>query len=519
MRNTLHPSGKRPISSNYNLEFIFKPLITWSAISSTAFSARLSLNGAICDAGGSACYPSIDNIKELLALLNSNLTMKNILTMNPTLNFQAGNIAALPFKILEENQRRIIERMTENCVEISKYDWDSRETSWDFRKNQLAFSNEQVAIKDLSENPCSSVVKISEAFDLYTKFWSEKFFEMHRNEEELNRLFIEIYGLEDEMTPDVDLKDITLLKKELLRRKSAKKATEEEEAEEAGLILDSEGKLQFNKEEIIKQFISYAVGCIMGRYSLDKEGLVIANSDDKLIVESGQLKVVGVSPLANPNNETEIRHTIPNPTFIPDAYGIIPVVSEDGIFTNDLLTRFIEFVGTVYGKDTLKENLDFIACALEGKDSVDSPKETIKKYLLKDFITDHIQRYSKRPIYWMFNSGKENGFNCLVYMHRYNPMTIAQIRTDYLLHYQGILENMRNNIENELEQNETESFLSASDKKEKSKKLKDLSSSLNEISKYAILIKDYADRKVSIDLDDGVAVNYAKFKDLLVKIK
>ena len=217
--------------------------------------------------------------------------------------------------------------------------------------------------------------------------------------------------------------------------------------------------------------------------------------------------------------QPEIRHTIPNPTFIPDAYGIIPVVSEDGIFTNDLLTRFIEFVGTVYGKDTLKENLDFIACALEGKDSVDSPKETIKKYLLKDFITDHIQRYSKRPIYWMFNSGKENGFNCLVYMHRYNPMTIAQIRTDYLLHYQGILENMRNNIENELEQNETENFLSASDKKEKSKKLKDLSSSLNEISKYAILIKDYADRKISIDLDDGVAVNYGKFKELLVKIK
>ena len=249
----------------------------------------------------------------------------------------------------------------------------------------------------------------------------------------------------------------------------------------------------------------------MGRYSLDKEGLVIANSDDKLIINSEELIVKG--------EDGEIRHTIPNPTFIPDAYGIIPVVSEDGIFTNDLLTRFIEFVGTVYGKDTLKENLDFIACALEGKDSVDSPKETIKKYLLKDFIADHIQRYSKRPIYWMFNSGKENGFNCLVYMHRYNPMTIAQIRTDYLLHYQGILENMRNNIENELEQNETENFLSASDKKEKSKKLKDLSSSLNEISKYAILIKDYADRKISIDLDDGVAVNYAKFKDLLVKIK
>ena len=483
-------------------ENYFNSGITWSDITSGKPSFRFFSEGYLFDASGPSFFPR-EEARYILALVNTDLVYRILSLINPTIHLQIRNFSSLP--LLRGNTKNSIDVLAQQNISIAKSEWDSRETSWDFTKNQLAVSNEQVEIK--------------EAYNKYCDYWKEKFFEMHRNEEELNRLFIEIYGLQDEMTPDVDLKDITLLKKELLRRKSAKKATEEDEAEEAGLILDDKGEIQFNKEEVIKQLISYAIGCNMGRYSIDKEGLVIANSDDKLIVESGQLKVVGVSPLANPNNETEIRHTIPNPTFIPDAYGIIPVVSEDGIFTNDLLTRFIEFVGTVYGKDTLKENLDFIACALEGKDSVDSPKETIKKYLLKDFITDHIQRYSKRPIYWMFNSGKENGFNCLVYMHRYNPMTIAQIRTDYLLHYQGILENMRNNIENELEQNETENFLSASDKKEKSKKLKDLSSSLNEISKYAILIKDYADRKIPIDLDDGVAVNYAKFKDLLVKIK
>ena len=360
----------------------------------------------------------------------------------------------------------------------------------------------------IRENPCSSVVKISQAFDSYTKFWSEKFFEMHRNEEELNRLFIEIYGLEDEMTPDVDLKDITLLKKELLRRKSAKKATEEEEAEEAGLILDSEGKLQFNKEEIIKQFISYAVGCIMGRYSLDKEGLVIANSDDKLIINSEELIVEG--------KDGEIRHQIANPRYTPDNDGIIPVTDTNYFAGEDVVERFEEFLVAVYGKENLEENFKFIAEAI--KDSKNEPREVLREYFMGDFYADHLQRYSKRPICWLVSSngkGKGAAFNAYIYLHRYNKNTIPTIRGKYVNELQAKLKSKEDSIEKTL----LDDSLSIKEKKELKDEKDRYRKQLNELLEFDKKLNSLSNQMIELDLDDGVKVNYGKLAEILYKVK
>ena len=484
MRNTMHPSGDRPISSNYNLEYIFKPLISWSAISTRAFSSRISYNGHICDAAGSACYP-ISNILQFLAILNSKVTFEFLKLMNPTLNFQAGNIGNIPI-ILQNDFLKFIENITQQNISISKEEWDSRETSWDFEK--LSLIDGSIDLKTAYENYCN--------------YWRNNFVQLHKNEEELNRLFIEIYELQDEMDEKVSFDDITILKKEAKIVEIDNSKTREFSSESEKYLYDRGVSLEFNKDELVKQFLSYAVGCIMGRYSINKSGLIIANSDDVLELSENKFIVKGT--------DGEIRQEIES-KFLPDEFGILPITDEKD-FSNDIVERVKEFVKFVYGEESLKDNLNFIAEALVNKDNR-NPEEILRAYFITAFYKDHLQRYQNRPIYWLMNSGKKNAFSCLFYMHRYEPLTVARVRADYLIPYQEMLENKRKFIERQLSDDD----ISAKEKKNIEKQLKELDTLLKELREYANEVKHIAEQKIPLDLDDGVNVNYEKLGAILKK--
>jgi hypothetical protein len=347
---------------------------------------------------------------------------------NPTLNLQVKDVRNLPIIFpSDESIKTLIDTLAEECIQISRRDWDSFETSWDFQLHPF--------LQHKTDG------KIESAFNSWKSFTESQFATLKSNEEELNRLFIEMYGLQDEMTPEVEDRDITIRKADL--------------------------------ERDIKSFLSYAVGCMMGRYSLDLPGLAFAGGE----LDNSKYK-----------------------TFPIDEDAIIPVL-EDGWFEDDIVSRFSEFVKTVFGEKEHSENLEFIAKALGKKDN-ETAKERIRKYFLKDFYKDHLKIYKKRPIYWMFTSGKEQAFNVLVYMHRYDKYTIARLRKDYLHELQAKIDR---NIE----------FL---EKENEKKKLSRMYKLQEELRKYDEILKHYADMQIEIDLDDGVAVNYGKFGKLLMGV-
>lgn len=450
-----------------NLEYqFFSETISWSRVTSGEMSFRNYKKGFLFTDSAASIFIKNNKINYILGFSNSKILLDIIKFINPTLNYQVGDISKIPLIYSEKETEKIINSLVQQNIQISKQEWDSRETSWDFEKLSLIEGS-----------------SLKESYGQYCEYWKEQFFAMHSNEEELNRMFIEIYGLEDEMDEKVDLADITLLKKE------------------ANIV---DGELVFNKEELIKQFLSYAVGCIMGRYSIDKPGLIIANSDDVMKVENNKIVIE--------SKDGEIRHKIENPRFIPDAHGIVPVVREDN-FENDIVKRVIEFVKVVYGENTLEENLNFIAEGL-GKKSSEDAKDVIRKYFIKDFYKDHLQRYKKRPIYWMMNSGKKDAFSTLIYLHRYEENSIGRVRADYLLPYQEILDNQRAYYERLSSDENT----TPKDKKDADKRLKELDAELKELKDYANEVKHIADQKISLDLDDGVKVNYEKFGKILSKM-
>lgn len=415
-----------------NKQFYFKSGITWTAISSAKISVRAFECGYLFSSAG-FCIFTEESKKVILAMMN-NVVGKTILEiLSPTINFNVGDIAKLPI-IVDENRTDEIDRIVDSNVQISKSDWDSYETSWDFQHHPLL----------------RKVPTIAQAFDQWQAECDDRFNQLKANEEELNRIFIDIYGLQDELTPEVEDKDVTVRKADL--------------------------------ERDIKSFISYAVGCMFGRYSLDVDGLAYAGGkwDDS-------------------------KYS----TFRADRDNIIPIC-DDEYFEDDIVARFIKFVEVVYGKDTLQENLQFIADALPGKGQ---PKEVIRNYFINDFYKDHCKTYKKRPIYWMFDSGKKNGFKCLIYMHRYEPDIIARIRTDYVHEQQSRYRTAILDLESRIES------ASTSERVKLSKKLKTLNEQAEEILNYEEKIHHLADQMISIDLDDGVKNNYAIFKDVLAKIR
>ena len=432
-----------------NKKFYLKPGITWSATASGPFSCRYCFGKFIFDSKGCMAF-STDNNKlyYLMGAMNTKPFSKFMQVVSPTLDYNPGPVGRGAV-IFEEGHDDIYILVKEN-IELSKYDWDSFETSWDFLYHPLL----------------RHVSMLSEAFEQWESECNRRFDKMKSNEEELNRIFIGIYGLKNELTPQVEKKDVTVRKADIVRD--------------------------------IRSFISYAVGCMFGRYSLDEKGLIYAGGNWEC-------------------NKYE--------TFIPDEDNCIPITDEE-YFSDDIVGRFVEFVKAVYGTDTLEENLDFIANALGNKG--DTSREVIRNYFLKDFYADHLKVYQKRPIYWLFDSGKQNSFKALIYMHRYDADTVGRVRTDYLHSAQKYVETAMQSAQYTID-----NASSASEKSKATKAITKYMKQLAEMKIYDEAIAHIANKRIEIDLDDGVKLNYEKFQgvevaqegkktlkvDLLAKIK
>lgn len=421
-----------------NIPLYFKPGITWNSLAKE-LGCRIVPNGFIFETKGSMMFPEEKNILYILGLTNSKIINIVARVISPTLDFHEGPVGKLPI-ILDENAREKVEKLVKDNIDIAKEDWDSFETSWDFTKHPLL-------------KPISKVSTIRDSLSNWNNYSSKQRSLLKHNEEELNKIFINIYGLNDELTPEVDDKDITIRKEDKIRD--------------------------------IKSFISYAVGCMFGRYSLDEKGLVYAGGD----FDIDRYK-----------------------TFKADNDNIIPITDE-AYFSDDIVERFKTFIKTVFGDNTFNENMDYIAETL-GKKGTETSEETIRRYFVNDFFNDHVKIYQKRPIYWLLDSGKKNGFKALVYMHRYNENLIPKVRLDYLHRIQTTYEKLLSDVNYKLTTD-----LSMTDKKEAKNRQADLNAKLNEIKEYDEKIAHIANQRISIDLDDGVKVNYEKFKDILAKIK
>ena len=465
-----------------NTEYYFKESISWGLITPSSGNAfRYFPKGFIYDVAGMSYFLE-KNQFNYLGILNTKIYADLTKIINPTVNLQIGDVLSLPVTEIKNEKFNILVHQN---ISISKEEWNLRETSWDFKKLYL------INGKDLKSG-----------YENYCSHWRDNFVQLHKNEEELNRLFIEIYELQDEMDEKVSFDDITILKKEAKIVEIDNSKTREFSSESEKYLYDRGVSLEFNKDELVKQFLSYAIGCIMGRYSTNKPGLIMANSDDVLELSENKFIVKGT--------DGEIRQEVES-KFLPDKFGIIPITDEKD-FSNDIVEKVKEFIKFVYGEENLKDNLNFIAEALGNKDNKPT-EEIIRTYFIKDFYSDHLQRYQKRPIYWLMNSGKKNAFSCLFYMHRYEPLTVARVRADYLIPYQEMLENKRKFIERQLSDDD----ISVKEKKNIEKQLKELDTSLKELREYANEVKHIAEQKISLDLDDGVNVNYEKLGTILKK--
>lgn len=466
-----------------NKDCYLKKGITWSSVTISKPSMRFFDCGHFFDNGGS-CLFTDQHLLYILSFLNSKVA-SSILSIAPTINTQPGDIGRLPFGF-DQSKEEIIEQRVENCIVESKADWDSFETSWDFKQHPFVWYSHghwdttNIAAnlqKSDGEQPKSSC-PLETCWLLWQRECETRFNSLKTNEEELNQIFIDIYGLQDEMTSDVDDKDVTVRKADLGRD--------------------------------IRSFISYVVGCMFGRYSLDKEGLVLAGQKfDSRYTHNPEGYQYGDPTTLQGDYLIDDDGTQVKCSYVPDRDGILPI-TDDEYFDDDVVGMFVNFVRTVYGSETLEANLQFIAKALG---STGAPRDVIRQYFLNDFYKDHLKIYQKRPIYWLFDSGKKNGFKCLIYMHRYQPDTIARIRTDYLHETQA---RYRNAIET-LERQSTNA--STSERVKMTKRLAALKAQAEEARVYEEKIHHLADQMIKIDLDDGVKVNYAKFEDVLAPIK
>ena len=431
-----------------NTQWYFKEGLTWNKLSSSKFAVKYKRTGFIFDDTSRSAFPHDgENLNYLIGLLCSNVTFEYLKALNPTMSFTNGDLVRIPITVSKEKTEGIANTV-ENNISLSKSDWDSFETSWDFKKHpllpELPLGSECVFRDANGKMGSASVTSIALA-DEYARWEREcnkRFNDLKANEEELNRIFIDIYGLQDELTPEVEDKDVTVRRADLTRE--------------------------------IKSLLSYAVGCMFGRYSLDVDGLAYAGGkwDDS-------------------------KYT----TFIPDADNVLPITDEE-YFTDDIVGRFVEFVKVVYGTDTLEDNLAFIAKALGVKGT--SPRAVIRNYFLNGFYADHVKIYQKRPIYWLYDSGKQNGFKALIYMHRYNADTSGLVRADYLYKMEQVYESEIARMDDAIAHGANREVAQATKRKEK------LVKQLKECKDYDDRLGHIALARIPIDLDDGVKFNYEK---------
>lgn len=424
-----------------------KPCITWSDISGNSFAGRYCYGGFMFDVKGSCAFADTAKLKTLIALFNSKVTPIYVEALNPTSTTQVGDLKRIPFAPPSSEQISSINAIVEETVKLAQSEWDSFEFSWDFVQHPLVQYRMSGAYSWGDNTPAT---RISSAYKAWEMVCQGRFEKVKANEEELNRIFIDIYGLQDELTPEVSEKEITIRKADLDRE--------------------------------VRSLISYAIGCMFGRYSLDTAGLAYAG---------GEWDVS--------------KYT----TYSPDRDNIIPICDDD-YFDDDITGRFVKWVAAVYGNETLEENLKFIADALGGKGT---SREVIRNYFINDFYADHLKIYQKRPIYWLFDSGKKNGFKALVYMHRYQSDLLARMRTDYVHEQQERYRTQLSHLAEAVDR------ASASERVKLNKQIKKIQEQALEIQKYEEKIHHLADQNISIDLDDGVKHNYELFADVLAKLK
>ena len=433
IKHFVNAAGKLK-SRPQNTSFYFRPSITWSYNTTGLFNARIKRSGFIFDVSGVSLFIDDENTRKyILGLLCSSVALEITSMLNPTINMQVGDMQRVPV-VIDQTKKEQVVSLVDECISITAADWDDREISWDFISHPL-ISNRKSLIKDV--------------YAELEKLYNDRFAKLKNNEEKINDIFESIYGMKKTV----------------------------------GELPDSTISVQpLDKTDTIVGLLSYAVGCMFGRYSLDVPGLVYAGG-----------------------TWDASKYT----TFQPDKDAIIPIC-DDEYFDDDIVGRFVKFIEVVYGKETLDENLKFIADALGGKGT---SREVIRNYFINDFYADHLKVYQKRPIYWLFDSGKKNGFKCLVYMHRYQPDTIARIRTDYVHEQQARYRTAIADLENRIANAAT------SERVKLNKQLKTLNDQATEIHEYEEKIHHLADQMISIDLDDGVKKNYSIFQDVLAKIK
>lgn len=427
-------------SHNYNGEFGFREGITWSDLTTGNFASRYVKKGFMFDSTGPMMF--LNDSKYMYFLLgycNSKVFQTLLDISSQGFHYTTGAVSNVSLKIFDDKEVVIVENMVKDNIEISKENWDSFETSWDFKRHALLSNNKETR-------------SINKALQNWINEFKYQSNIIKKNEEDLNEIFIKLYNLENEISPNVNDKDITLRKVE--------------------------------KEKAIKSFISYSVGCMLGRYSLDKDGIIFAGGDY--------------------NNE-QYR------SFKSDEDNILPILPGT-YFEDDIVSKFIDFVRVTFTDETMVENLDFIADNL-GKKKGETAKETIRRYFLNDFFKDHVQTYKKRPIYWLFTSGKQKAFNCLIYMHRYDKTTLSRIRTDYLHEFQIRLDGERKSLVNIINNDSTTREIS-----DAKKELKTVDKKIEELKEFDEILHHMADKQIDIDLNDGVTVNYEKFKGLVAKI-
>lgn len=461
LKNYSDKYGKK-LSYPRNLDFQLKESLTWGDVASRKFSMRYSPEGFFfSDVGNSFFAYDRKYLFWVLAYANTEIFNANTSILNQTMHFKPGNLLNMPISINEESIP-LVDNIVHENINICKIDWDSFETSWDFVMHPLILPIYRYP--QMFEN--MNEIKLAQCYEYWKDQCEERFNNLKNNEEKLNKIFISIYDLQNEFDCKVDDKDISIRKADLNRD--------------------------------IRSLISYAVGCMFGRYSLDEDGLINAGGE----WDSNKYK-----------------------TFLPDNDNCIPITDEE-YFSDDIVSRFVEFVKIVYGEDTLEENLDFIAGALGNKG--DTSREVIRNYFLKDFYADHLKVYQKRPIYWLFDSGKQNGFKALIYMHRYDADTVGRARTDYLHRAQKYVETAMQSAQYTID-----NASSASEKSKATKAVTKYTKQLAEMKIYDEAIAHIANKRIEIDLDDGVKVNYEKFQgvevaqegkkalkvDLLAKIK
>ncbi|WP_121398865.1 BREX-1 system adenine-specific DNA-methyltransferase PglX [Pseudomonas aeruginosa] len=445
----------RPRSVLRNPDFYFLEGITWSDITTRSFAARYTPSGCLFDVKGSSAFPPVDKLETVLALMNSCLTNKYMHVLNPTVTFQVGDISRIPLKRVAS-----VDRQVKRLIELAKNDWDSYETSWDFASLPLLDSE-------------YNQPTLEGSYQSLRAHWRDMTLEMQRLEQENNRIFIDAYGLQNELDEKVDLSEVTLTCNPHYRYGGDKS----EEELEALLLADT-----------MRELVSYAVGCMFGRYSLDKPGLILANQGEALADYLAQ---------------------VPQPTFPADDDNVIPLLDGDW-FPDDITLRFRQFLRSAFGDEHYEDNLAFIEQALNVKGK---RNYSLRDYFLGEFYADHVKRYKKRPIYWLFSSPKGT-FSALVYLHRYRPDTVSVV-----LSY---LRDFRNKLASRLDYLQQVAINPSASQSEKTKASKEADA----IKKQLIELDDYerdtlyplATEQVELDLDDGVKVNYLKLGAALKKI-